>query len=77
MDQGQEWPWSSTVADLERDQLINVIPYELNLDYDYWTYRMRLHFSDVDCSNLHTQTTLRARSCQLQKATRFHLALPT
>lgn len=38
IDGGAEWPWSPTVAKLETEHAIEVIPYDLHLDYDYWTY---------------------------------------
>ncbi|KAF2723097.1 hypothetical protein K431DRAFT_283264 [Polychaeton citri CBS 116435] len=31
-------PQSSTIAALVHEQLVSIIPYDLNLDYDYWTY---------------------------------------
>ncbi|PSK42218.1 hypothetical protein B9Z65_4132 [Elsinoe australis] len=37
-DQGQEWPWTPLVEQLQNENLIKVIPYSLNLDYNYWTY---------------------------------------
>lgn len=36
---GQKKPWSAKVTELTEANLISVIPYELQLDYDYWTYR--------------------------------------
>ncbi|KAF4547623.1 tRNA (guanine(37)-N1)-methyltransferase-like protein [Elsinoe fawcettii] len=38
-DEGQEWLWTPLVHQLEKDDLIKIIPYELQLDYDYWTYQ--------------------------------------
>ncbi|GAB7352774.1 hypothetical protein MBLNU459_g3121t1 [Dothideomycetes sp. NU459] len=35
---GDKHPWSPKVTELAKDNLINVIPYEVKLDYDYWTY---------------------------------------
>ncbi|KAF2773344.1 hypothetical protein EJ03DRAFT_129601 [Teratosphaeria nubilosa] len=32
------WPHSPTVTELVEEELISVIPYDLKLDYDYWTY---------------------------------------
>lgn len=32
------WPHSPTVSELVKQGLISVIPYNLHLDYDYWTY---------------------------------------
>lgn len=32
------WPHSTTLAQLVADGLIAVVPYQLKLDYDYWTY---------------------------------------
>ncbi|KAH9838169.1 tRNA (guanine) methyltransferase Trm5 like protein [Teratosphaeria destructans] len=32
------WPHSSTVIELVEKELISLIPYELKLHYDYWTY---------------------------------------
>ena len=37
-DDGQPRPWSKTVQRLTRENLISIVPYELHLDYDYWTY---------------------------------------
>ena len=37
-DDGSRWPWSPKVEELQKQNLINVIPYDLHLDYDYWTY---------------------------------------
>jgi tRNA (guanine37-N1)-methyltransferase len=36
---GVEYPWSKTVSELEKSNMINIIPYEVHLDYDYWDYR--------------------------------------
>lgn len=36
---GAEYPWSKTVSELEKANMINIIPYEVHLDYDYWDYR--------------------------------------
>lgn len=36
---GAEYPWSKTVSELEKSNMINIIPYEVHLDYDYWDYR--------------------------------------
>ncbi|KAF2225458.1 Met-10+ like-protein-domain-containing protein [Elsinoe ampelina] len=38
-DEGQEWPWTPLVGQLEKDDLIKLIPYDLHLDYNYWTYQ--------------------------------------
>jgi tRNA (guanine37-N1)-methyltransferase len=27
------------VSELEKSNMINIIPYEVDLDYDYWDYR--------------------------------------
>lgn len=35
---GLSTPWSPRVAELESENLIKVIPYEVKLDYDFWTY---------------------------------------
>lgn len=32
------WPHSTTLSDLAKEELISVIPYQLKLDYEYWTY---------------------------------------
>ena len=32
------WPHSPTISELVRQELISVIPYNLHLDYSYWTY---------------------------------------
>lgn len=32
------WPHSATLSELIKDELITVVPYQLKLDYDYWTY---------------------------------------
>lgn len=37
-DSGEPYPWSPKVSELVEDNLINVIPYELHLTYDYWNY---------------------------------------
>lgn len=37
-DKGEKKPWSAKVAELTDAELIKVVPYEVNLDYDYWTY---------------------------------------
>ncbi|KAL1302432.1 hypothetical protein AAFC00_002825 [Neodothiora populina] len=37
-DKGENKPWSPKVSELEDANLIKVIPYEVQLDYDYWTY---------------------------------------
>ncbi|RMZ13880.1 hypothetical protein D0860_02337 [Hortaea werneckii] len=34
----QSWPHSPTVTDLVAQELISVVPFDLNLNYDYWTY---------------------------------------
>ncbi|KEQ80803.1 hypothetical protein M438DRAFT_280849 [Aureobasidium pullulans EXF-150] len=34
-----DYPWSKTVAELEKSNMINIVPYEINLDYDYWDYQ--------------------------------------
>lgn len=39
---GDKKPWSTKVSELVNANLINVIPYELKIDYDYWTYRKLL-----------------------------------
>lgn len=31
--------WTSTMHQLVGKQLVDVAPYELDLNYDYWTYR--------------------------------------
>lgn len=36
---GADYPWSKTVSELEKSNMINIIPYEVHLDYDYWDYR--------------------------------------
>jgi hypothetical protein len=36
---GAEYPWSKTVSELQKSNMINIIPYEVHLDYDYWDYR--------------------------------------
>jgi len=36
---GAEYPWSKTVSELEKANMINIIPYEVHLEYDYWDYR--------------------------------------
>lgn len=32
------WSHSATLSELVKDELITVVPYQLKLDYDYWTY---------------------------------------
>ncbi|CAK4032448.1 tRNA (guanine(37)-N1)-methyltransferase [Lecanosticta acicola] len=32
------WPHSPTVTELVKEQLISVVPFQLQLDYNYWTY---------------------------------------
>jgi tRNA (guanine37-N1)-methyltransferase len=32
------WPYSPIVAELVREELISIIPYNLHLDYKHWTY---------------------------------------
>ena len=32
--------WSSTLSDLVKSSQVSVMPYDLMIDYDYWTYRM-------------------------------------
>jgi len=41
---GADYPWSKTVAELEKSNMINIVPYEINLDYDYWDYRTHIKF---------------------------------
>jgi len=36
---GADYPWSKTVSELEKANMINIIPYEVHLEYDYWDYR--------------------------------------
>ncbi|KAH0371883.1 hypothetical protein KCU65_g1616, partial [Aureobasidium melanogenum] len=38
-DKGADYPWSRTVSELEKSNMINIIPYEVHLDYDYWDYQ--------------------------------------
>lgn len=35
---GQEWPWSPKVEELQRSELAKLVPFELFLDYKYWSY---------------------------------------
>ncbi|KAF1346912.1 Met-10+ like-protein-domain-containing protein [Delphinella strobiligena] len=37
-DKGDKKPWSSKLSELADAELIKVIPYEVQLDYGYWTY---------------------------------------
>ena len=32
--------WSSSLSDLVNSSQVSVMPYDLMIDYDYWTYRM-------------------------------------
>ena len=36
--------WTSTLLKLVEDKLVSVAPYTLDLNYDYWTYRMFIMF---------------------------------
>ncbi|GAM90511.1 hypothetical protein ANO11243_085550 [Dothideomycetidae sp. 11243] len=36
--QGQPWPWSAKVQELETADLVKLVPFELHLDYKYWSY---------------------------------------
>jgi tRNA (guanine37-N1)-methyltransferase len=35
---GKPWPHSPVLDELVRQELVSVIPYDLHLDYSYWTY---------------------------------------
>jgi hypothetical protein len=48
---GAEDPWSKTVSDLEKSNMINIIPYEVHLDYDYWDYRKSAQIFDSTHAN--------------------------
>lgn len=37
-DDGSQWSWSATLDELKEANLIKVVPYDLQLDYDYWNY---------------------------------------
>ncbi|KAI5212504.1 hypothetical protein E4T38_00512 [Aureobasidium subglaciale] len=34
-----DYPWSKTVSEMEKSNMIKVVPYEISLDYDYWDYQ--------------------------------------
>jgi hypothetical protein len=48
---GAEDPWSKTVSELEKSNMINIIPYEVHLDYDYWDYRKSAQMFDIPQAN--------------------------
>jgi len=38
-DRGDQWPYSPTLYELQTSRQIDIIPFQLSLDYTYWTYQ--------------------------------------
>lgn len=44
--------WSPSLADLVRSSQIAVIPYDLTINYDYWTYCKPVYDEGVQCPDI-------------------------
>lgn len=75
MSTGAEHPWSKTVSELEKSNMIDIIPYDVHLDYDYWDYRkstvnIGLYITNIIKTKLPVLFYLKPKSM-----TKFHPAL--